>query len=566
MPAPTPQPIAFPPVAVVVGAVFEANGLDGRQMTHVLSRRDLGRLFGAAGLALIAFPRALWAQDDIPVRGGVLRVATGAEPSIIVDILQNTGSAGVANKVHEGLVRETLEGDIEGVLAERWKVSEDGREYVFHLRSGVRWHDGAPFTARDVVYSIETLRETHPRRRATFAHLTSAEARDDLTAVLTFAGPVPYLLKALVGTQSPIIPAHLYEGTDPRLNPQNTAPIGTGPFRFVEWVRGSHYYLEANEDYWQPDLPLLDGVIVRFMPDQQARVAALETGEVDIAFQNSVSHDDLARLREDDRFTLSTHGYAQAGPLAQLFFNLRTPQLQDIRVRRAIAHAIDVPDLIERVWRGFAEPAATAISPKTPEFHDPELRHHAFDHDRANRLLDEAGYPRGGDGTRFTLRLTHNPGIYLLNSAAQYLRSTLAGIGIAATINTYDFATYVTKLYTEGAFDIDLQTLVSGYDPTDGVQRAYHSANIQEGLAWSNHVHYLNDRVDEIFDLASVENDPAERRALYVELQRILHDELPAVNLVAFDLTTVAARGVHDHTLDQSGAFQGLSRAWLQET
>jgi peptide/nickel transport system substrate-binding protein len=532
--------------------------------TH-LSRRDLHRLFGA-GLATAFLPTGvLHAQEKLPTRGGVLKVVTASEPGIIVDILQSTSSAGVANKVHEGLLAENLDGTFEGRLAERWQISEDGLSYTFHLRPGVKWHDGKPFTARDVAYSIKTLREVHPRRRATFANLIDIETPDPLTAVLRFSAPVPYLLPALIGTQSSIVAAHLYEGSDPRKNPYNVAPVGTGPYRFVEWERGSHYYLEANPDYWQKDLPLLEGILVRFIPDQQARLAAIEAGEVDIGFSNPASYEDLARLRDNPRFAVTSQGYRQTGPLQQMFLNLRTEPLKDVRVRQAIAHAIDIPDYIDRIWRGFAQPAPTAISPATPEFFDATLHHYSFDRARANQLLDEANFPRRADGTRFSLRLTYNPGIYSLVGAAQYMRSALAEIGIAVEINSYDFATYVKKLYTEGAYDIDLQTLVSGYDPTDGVQRAYYSANIQEGLAWSNHTHYRNARVDAIFEQATAENDPVKRRALYVELQQILYADLPAINLVAHALTTLSRREVHDHTTDQANAFPGFRRTWLAD-
>lgn len=538
-------------------------------MTHSISRRDFHRLFGAGSAALLAscaFTRPAFAGlERLPVKGGVLRVAAASEPSVLTELMQSSGSAGVGPRVQEGLLEERADRQLVGALAQSWQISADGRTYHFALRQGVLWHDGKPFTSADVKTSITLLKELHPRRRATFASLSSIETPSDHEVILQFAQPVPYLLRALSGLQSPMVPAHLYDGTDPRTNPANSAPIGTGPFRFVEWQQGSHYYLEANRDYYDAERPLLEGVLVRFFPDAQSRAAALEAGEVDIALANALSYDDITRLRDTGRFAVSAEGYGNSGTLAQLFINQRTEALQKLEVRQAIAHAIDVQDLIRRVYRDFAVPAATAISPLTPAYHDESLAHYAFDRAKAEALLDGAGYPKGADGKRLTLRLTHNTNPSL-QQMAQVIRSSLAEIGIEAQLQTYDFATYVRKIYTEGAFDLDVQNLVSGYDPTDGVQRAYHSANIREGLAWSNHTHYRNARVDEIFDLASRENDEARRRALYVELQQILHHDLPAVNLLAYQLLTLSAVEVQDHTTTQSAGFQPFDRAWIAQS
>jgi peptide/nickel transport system substrate-binding protein len=210
-------------------------------------------------------------------------------------------------------------------------------------------------------------------------------------------------------------------------------------------------------------------------------------------------------------------------------------------------------------------PAPSAIVPAMKQFYDPSIKPFAFDPSQAEKLLDEAGYPRGADGTRFSVRFTANPFMSQIIDSANFVRSALANVGIRADIALYDHPTYIKKLYTEGAFDLDIQCLANGYDPTDGIQRAYHSRNIKKGLAWSNHANYSNPDVDRIFDEAAYEANPEKRRALYVELQQILYRDLPAVNLVAFQPLTISRSAFRDHVIDQQSASTSYTRAWLTD-
>lgn len=530
-----------------------------------ITRRTFGSLLASgAFLGAIGLPHAALAQGS-PIRGGVLRVVSGVEPPILVEILQNAGGAGVGGRVVEGLLTEDLDSNPQPQLAKSWEVSDDARTFTFRLREGVKWHDGTQFTSADVAFTYWQLKEIHPRRRNTFAHLEEIDDSDPLTVVLKFSKPAPFLLPALNAVSAPIIPKHLYEGTDVRTNPYNSAPVGTGPFRFVEWVKGSHVLLERNPDYRDPDFPYFDTVLIRYVPDPVARLAGFEANEIDVGFSTPIPPNEIARLRDGNDFTISPEGYDLGGALNQFFFNLRFEPFKDLRVRQAFAHAIDIPTYIERVWLGYALPSPTIIPPTNERFHDPSLTHYAYDVALAQRLLDEAGYPRGANGIRFSVRLTANPFMQQVQLGAQFLRSALAEIGIDVQIQNFDFPTYVKKVYTEGAFDLDIQVLAAGYDPTDGIQRGYYSGNIKEGLAWSNHSHYSSAEADDLFERGASEPDADKRREIYTQLQRVIYRDLPSVNLVAPQSLTVARNTLHDYFIDQQGAGSTFVRAWSSE-
>jgi peptide/nickel transport system substrate-binding protein len=519
-----------------------------------LNRRQFG-LLSATALALIALPaRLAFAQPSGTVTQASL------EPAVLTGIERN-GPETIATKILEGLI--DFDADLNPIpaLATSWEASADGLTHTFKLREGVKWHDGKDFTSADVAYSLLTLKEVHPRRRATFANLTSVDTPDPLTAVLVFAKPVPFLYGALGANGAPIFPRHLYEGVELATNPVQSAPVGTGPYVFKEWARGSHVLVERNPNYWNPEQPLLERVVLRFIPDVSAKVAALETGELDFD-RSTIPFSEVDRLKTVSNLAVTDTLKSQGGGHHQFFFNLDVPVLQDIRVRQAIAHSLDVDELIRTVYRGYAKPAPSVIGPNQPEFHNPDIKPYAFDIAKANALLDEAGLEPGADGIRFSVRILHNAWTDLTGKSAEFLRSALQPLGIRGEVVNYDYATYVTKVYTDRDFDIEVETLANGYDPTDGVQRGYWSKAFKPGVPWSNAAHYTNARVDEIFETASAENDPEKRKALYFELQQIVYDELPSVGLVAPNDFAVHSKRLADALINQSG---NLAAAHLVE-
>lgn len=230
--------------------------------------------------------------------GGRANVVIQPEPpGLMVGIIQNGPTQMVAGNIYEGLLRYDPQLKPLPQLAKSWTISDDGLTYTFKLQSGVKWHDGKPFTADDVVFSANVfLRETHARLRASLVYVDTITAPDAETVVFKLKQPFgPFIGIFEVGTM-PMVPKHIYEGTDFKANPANNTPIGTGPFKFKERVKGSHILLVKNTDYYEPGKPLLDEIYRHVIPDAAARSVAYETGKVDILPGGSIENFDVGRV------------------------------------------------------------------------------------------------------------------------------------------------------------------------------------------------------------------------------------------------------------------------------
>lgn len=525
----------------------------------VFFRRSLLR---AVSLALAASLSSAGALADAK-RGGNLDWIVSPEPASIVPLTTTAGgNCEIGPKIVEGLLTYDYKLNPKPQLATAWSVSKEGLQYRFELRKGVKWHDGKEFTSADVAFSIQTLKQYHPRGRSIFANVASIRTPDPHTAVLLLSKPAPYLLTALSGTESPIVPKHLYEGTDILTNKYNSAPIGTGPFKFKEWVRGSYLALERNPAYWDKPKPYLDKITVRFIPDSAARALALESGSADLGGQ-AIPLSDVERFKAMPNFVVDVWSEPYLGSQHQLFFNLDSPILSKIEVRRALAAALDVNALNRLVWFGYGQPSAAAISPLIARYHDDSIALHAFNPKQAEAALDAAGYKRGADGIRFKLRLLWNP--FQEKRAAEFVRQSFARIGVDAVIENYDFATYVTKAYTDRAFDITLEALANMFDPTVGVQRIYGSKNFKVGLPFSNPAHYQNPEVDRLLEAAAIEVDEAKRQKQFQEFQRIVNKDLVSIVFGGNPRVVVRARKVKNYAPTAEGLRGNFSELYLQD-
>ena len=466
------------------------------------------------------------------------------EPSSLVPLITTAGgNTEIGPKVVEGLLTYDFKLQPRPLLATQWSVSPDGLQYSFTLRKGVTWHDGQPFGSADVAFSIQTLKQYHPRGRVTFANVTEVRTPAPDQVVLVLAKPAPYLLTALAGAESPIIPKHLYEGKDIASNPYNSRPVGTGPYVFKEWVRGSYVKLERNPNYWDKPKPSLDQVIVRFIPDAASRAAALESGEVLLGSQ-VIPLSDVERFRKLPNVTVDTRDWPYVGNHVQIFYNLDTPQFKDVAVRRAVAQAVNVNTLIKSVWYGNGTASASPIGKASP-YHDASIQPYPYDPKAAEAALDAAGLKRAADGNRFAVRLLYNP--FVDRRAAEFVRQALGRIGIRADLQSYDFASYVTKAYTDRAFDITVENLTNIFDPTLGVQRIFWSKNFKIGLPFSNAPHYVSDEADRLLEAAAIEVDDAQRKKLFSDFQQVVHRDVPSIEIGANPTITIANRRVSDY-------------------
>src|SRR5262249_13406456 len=266
-------------------------------------------------------------------RGGTLDLLVDPEPTTLVAAAQcRESTLGVSANVREGLLAHNIHPPPKPQLAIEWSVDRQFTKFSFRLRKGVAWHDGRPFTASDVSYSIMLLKHVHPRGRATFANVQEVQAPDNETVIIRLAKPAPYLLKAFAACESPIVPRHRYEGTDPGKNPNASAPIGTGPFVFKEWVRGRRILYERNPVYWDAPKPYFDHLRVHVIADPMRRLSAIEDGTVTLAPATPLSLRQIEHLRGRPELGFETNGYQYLNQVVRVEFNLDDPILKDLRV------------------------------------------------------------------------------------------------------------------------------------------------------------------------------------------------------------------------------------------
>jgi peptide/nickel transport system substrate-binding protein len=531
--------------------------------TKISRRAALALPFGLA-----AVPGAVQAAG--PTKGGTMVMIVHPEPSTLAHYAVSAGNIPpIATQVYEGLCTYDWDQNPQPNLAKSWEVAPDGKTITFHLQDGVTFHNGKPFTSADVQYSyMEVLKKVHPTAPVLLAEVTSIDTPDPMTAVLHLANPAPYLMKGLAGRDLPIICKSVFEGTDPAQNPTANKPIGTGPFKFVSWDRGSSIRLDRNDKYWKPGLPYLNRIVARFIPDAATRSAAMETGEAHFAGYSAVNYADLARMKTNPILELTTKGYEMTPALSVLELNEKHPFLGKKEVRQAIAYAIDRTFILENVMYGYGKPATGPLSSlfKTVGLYTDETRKYDVP-DRleiANKLLDSAGAPRKDGGMRFGLHLEVNSFGEQWLRQAEYLKQALAQVGIDVTLRSEDTATWLRRVYTEYDFDINEPFLSQGVDPSYGLNKQYLTSQIRKGVTFVNSSQYSNPALDTLLIEAMRETDTTKRAALYKTAQQILAEDSPLVWLIDVQYVSITNKKLRDHTVGPLGTQSAFERAWME--
>jgi peptide/nickel transport system substrate-binding protein len=464
------------------------------------------------------------ASQERPLYGGTLIVATFADPGVLnPGLTTSVPTHLVTGPMFNGLVGHDFELAPVPDLAERWLVSPDGREYTFHLAPRALWHDGRPVTAADVKFTFEeVLLKYHGRTRAALGkNLEAVEILDPHTIRFRFQDPYAPFLALVDVVNAPILPQHIYAQGDLQKHPANSMPIGSGPFKFKEWVRGDHVTLVRHEQYFKPGKPYLDRIVIRIMPDAAAATIAFEKGEVDY-FLFPPPHE-LERLRQLPGVVVTTHGREGFAGILTLIPNLRLPFLSNLKVRQAIAHAIDRRVIVDKIYFGHGDTATGPISRAIGWGYNPDVRRYERDLSTANRLLDEAGYPRSPSGIRFALSVQYDTSFAKL---AEVLRDQLGEVGIDLQLRLMERNIWIDAVYKRWEFDLAFTHFENGADPDIGVKRVYISSNIVP-VPFANAAGYQNPRVDELFDLGAKELDRGARARAYFEIQDILVRDSP---------------------------------------
>jgi peptide/nickel transport system substrate-binding protein len=512
-------------------------------MRH-LTRRTL--LSTAATAPVLLRAADAIAQGITPKRGGVLNTILTPEPPVLVLGVNNQGPTQIAaSKIYQGLLTysETLQPM--PMLAKSWTISEDGKTYTFKLQENVKFHDGHPMTADDVIFSIQKFQmELSPRARLIFSKIKEASAPDPATVVLTLDTAFDPFILMFDATACSIVPKHIYDGTDYRTNPANQKPIGTGPFQFSEWQRGNFIRMKRFDGYWKPGQPYLDEIIYRIIPDSQSRGLALQTGQVQMTQSNDIEPFDVPRFRAMPNLDVELKGWEYSSPISWIEINNRVKPLDDVRVRQAISHAIDRNFLLTRLWFGIGKVATGPIA-STTRFYDPAVaKLQSFDPAAANKLLDEAGLKPDAKGIRFTIKHLVLPYGEVWARLSEYFRTSLRKVGIEVILETTDAGAWAKRI---GEWDYETSVnFVSQFgDPTLGVERSYVSTNIKK-VTFTNTGGYSNPKVDELFAAGRVGTTPAVRQQAFTELQKILCNEVPQIWLMEMSWPTIHEKRLHN--------------------
>ena len=490
------------------------------------------------------------AQGVAPKRGGVLNALLTPEPPVLILGVNSQGpTLQAASKIYQGLFKFSPTLEVLPELAASWSLSEDKRSYTFKLQPNVTFHDGKPMTADDVIFSITRFHaELSPRARSIFAKIKEAKAPDPLTVVLTLDSPFdPFLLMFDVTTCA-IMPKHVFDvdgakAAEFRNNPGNQRPIGTGPFMFGEWQRGSFIRLKRYEGYWKPGQPYLDEIIFRIVPDSQSRGVALQTGQVQMSAGNDIEPFDVPRFQQQANLEMTTKGWEYFSPLMWMELNHRTKPLDDVRVRTALSHAIDRDFVLRRLWFGVGKVATGPVA-STTKYHEPGLKLPAFDPKKAIALLDEAGLKPNAQGVRFSIRHLTLPYGEVWTRLAEYLRTAFKAVGVELVLESSDTGGWASRV-AEWNYDTTVNFLYQYGDPTLGVERTYVSTNIQK-IVFTNTGAYKNPKVDELFTQARAAADPKDRQVAFSAVQKPLVEEMPQLWIMEMAFPTFTDKKVRN--------------------
>lgn len=464
--------------------------------------------------------------------GGTIVVALTADPGHLnPGITTSFDVHAVTGSIFNGLVELDDNANPIPDLAESWTVNDDATVYTFDLVDGVTWHDGEPFTSEDVKFSFENiLLQFHSRTKGGLETiLESIDTPDDDTVVFTFNAPYGALLQRLNSTEAPILAEHIYAGVeDPQTAAENLTPVGTGPFVFEEYVPNDLVRLSANPNYFKSGLPVVDEAVFRVIPDATTQLAALEQGEVDFIWR--VPGADVARLADSDAVELYRVNSGPGGGfcIPTLTFNLDNEVFSDIRVRQAIAHAVDREQILEQAVFGQGRVATGPINSQLTSVYSDDVAEYPLDTAMAADLLDDAGQTADADGTRFSLNLLSFPSF---TTYGEIIKQNLAEVGIDVELVALDRSAFLPRVFGERDFDMNIISYCNNADPSIGVSRMYLSTNIGD-IPFSNGAGYVNPDIDALFAEAVSEADEATRASTYAEIQRILSEDLPYLWLV----------------------------------
>jgi peptide/nickel transport system substrate-binding protein len=476
------------------------------------------------------------AYGDILVRGDI-----GDASNLIPLLASDSASHAVGGMVFNGLVKYDKDMNIIGDLAESWEISANGLVITFHLRKGVQWHDGKPFTSADVLYTyqVTTDPKTPTAYAGDFMKVRKAEALDDFTFRVTYDKP---FAPALISWGAAILPRHLLAGKDITQSPLSRHPVGTGPYKFKEWVAGQKIVLVSNENYFE-GRPYLDGRVTRIIPDTATMFLELRAQNIGMMGLTPLQY---TRQTENNLFRKNFNKYRYLSfAYTYLGYNLKNPLFSDKRVRQAISYAIKKDEIVSGVLLGLGKPATGPYKPGTWAYND-KVKTYAYDPARARELLKQAGFAdQNGDGMLekggkpFEFEILTNQGNETRQKCAEIIQRQLAEVGIKAKIRILEWSAFVTDFINKRRFDAVILGWTIPPDP-DAYDVWHSSKTAPEEL---NFVSYGNPEADEMLEKGRSTFNQTERKKYYDRFQEILAEDQPYTFLyVPDDLIMISNR------------------------
>ncbi|AMV72489.1 peptide ABC transporter substrate-binding lipoprotein [Desulfuromonas sp. DDH964] len=478
------------------------------------------------------------AYGDTIIEGSI-----GDASNLLPVLASDASSSEIAGMIYNGLVRYDKDLRLEGELAESWEVSADNLVITFHLRPGVKWHDGAPFSAEDVLFTYQTyIDPAVPTAYAeNYKQVDKVEVLDPLTLRVSYKKP---LAKALISWAVGIMPKHLLAGQDVTKSPLSRAPVGTGPYKFVEWLPGEKIVLEANPDYFE-GRPRLNRVVYRIIPDESTMFLELKAGGLDMMgltpLQYARQTDAAEFSRRFNKYRYLSFAYTYLG------YNLNRPLFKDRRVRHALAFAINKQEIIDGVLLGLGQEATGPYKPGTWPY-NAAVRRYPYEPARAKELLAEAGWQDSDgdgildkDGQPFAFTIVTNQGNDQRTKSGEIIQRRFREIGVDVKLRVIEWASFLKEFINPGNFDATILGWTIPIDP-DGYN-VWHSSKTGPGEL--NFVGFKNAEVDELLEKGRRTLDQAQRKVYYDRFQEILAEEQPYTFLYVPDALPVVAARIH---------------------
>jgi len=478
---------------------------------------------------------------------GTLRVALSIFPnSVYIPLTDERNADNAGSQLYDSLVFLDREGDIQPALAESWDISEDGTEYTFHLREGITFHNGEPFTADDVIATWEYGKGEQSKWKDKYEVAVTVEKIDDYTVKLATDGPNPLLLP-IIHDYWAIVPNEYMDEVG--VDGFQEHPIGTGPFMFEEWVRGDHITYKANPDYWQEGYPKIETLIFRPIPESATRAAAIQTGEIDI----------VGRLTaEEAKSLLGVEGVKVIKyPVTRIYYiafnNLTTGVDQptmDPKVRQAMNYAVDVDAIIGALFDGFGEPAAGYVA--SSELGYGAVEPFGYDPEKARELLVEAGYPDG-----FSMDMACPAGAYShFEEVCEAVGGYLGEVGINVTLEIMESGQYWDLEANKELPPLfgDSWSTISG--------EAYRRLMGALGGWDASYSSWSDPTIDEYLRKIETTMDREDRKGLYEELQVYMQEDPPFIYLyepMAFEAISTSVQDYHP----RAGEDYWLFETWV---